>query len=55
MLQAAIDDMVKSPEWAEALKTRGWIDSYQPAAEFGPFLQSETTRIGQALKDAGVL
>ncbi|MDQ7262645.1 tripartite tricarboxylate transporter substrate-binding protein [Paracoccus sp. PS-1] len=54
-LKAAIDDMVKSPEWAEALKTRGWIDSYQPAEEFDAFLQSETDRIGQALKDAGVL
>ncbi|SMO93140.1 Bug family tripartite tricarboxylate transporter substrate binding protein [Paracoccus laeviglucosivorans] len=54
-LTAAIAEMVKSPEWAEALKTRGWIDSYQPADEFGAFLTEETTRIGQALKDAGVL
>lgn len=54
-LDAAIADMVASPEWAEALKTRNWIDSYQPGAAFGPFLKEETTRIGQSLKDAGVL
>lgn len=54
-LNAAIADMATSPEWADALKTRGWIDSYQPAEEFGTFLNDETTRIGQALKDAGVL
>jgi len=54
-LEAAIADMAKSPEWAEALKTRGWIDSYQPADEFGAFLKDETTRIGQALHAAGVL
>lgn len=54
-LDTAITDMVKSPEWAEALKTRNWIDSYQPGSEFGPFLKEESTRIGQSLKDAGVL
>jgi putative tricarboxylic transport membrane protein len=54
-LKAAIADMATSPEWADALKTRGWLDSYQPAEEFGPFLSDESTRIGQALKDAGVL
>lgn len=54
-LEEAFAMMVASPAWAEALKSRNWSDAYQPAAEFGPFLTAESTRIAEALRQAGVL
>ncbi|QRM34238.1 tripartite tricarboxylate transporter substrate binding protein [Microvirga sp. VF16] len=47
--------MVKSPAWKAALEKRGWIDTYQPTAEFGPFLKQQQQQIEGALKDAGIL
>ena len=53
-LSEAIKAMVKSPAWKEALQTRGWLDLYQPAAEFGPFLQEQQKQVGEALKAVGL-
>lgn len=47
--------MVKSPAWKEALKKRGWIDTYQDADQFGAFLKEETVRVEAALKDGGII
>jgi putative tricarboxylic transport membrane protein len=40
-LLAAVDKMAKSPEWAEALKAKGWDDAYLPGDEFAAFLKQE--------------
>ena len=34
-LSGAIESLVKSAAWKEALSTRGWLNLYQPGAEFG--------------------
>lgn len=54
-LEEAFAALEASPAWAEALKSRNWDDAYLPAAEFDAFLDEETTRISDALKQAGVL
>ena len=53
-LATAIDTMVKSPEWQEVLKARGWSDYYLPADEFATFLTGETERVGTILKSLGL-
>lgn len=54
-LKETFAEMAKSPAWAELLKSRNWIDAYQPADEFGAFLKEENARISDALHQAGVL
>lgn len=54
-LEEAFAALEASPVWAEALKSRNWDDAYLPAAEFDAFLDEETTRIADALRQAGVL
>ena len=54
-LSAAMDKMVKSAAWQETLKTRGWIDMYQPAAEFETFLKSDRAQVEGVLKDIGLV
>ncbi|KAB0676874.1 Bug family tripartite tricarboxylate transporter substrate binding protein [Aureimonas leprariae] len=53
-LSAAVEKTVKSPQWAEILKARGWSDYYAPSEEFTPFIASETTRIHDVLKSVGL-
>jgi putative tricarboxylic transport membrane protein len=50
-----MDKMVKSAAWQETLKTRGWIDMYQPAAEFETFLKSDRAQVEGVLKDIGLV
>ena len=54
-LSAAMDKMVQSPAWKETLKTRGWIDLYQPAAEFKTFLEKDRAQVVGILKDVGLV
>ena len=54
-LSQAIDQMVKSPAWQETLKTRGWLDMYQPAEEFAAFLEEDTEQTEAILKDIGLV
>lgn len=54
-LSAAIEKMVKSDQWAETLKTRGWSDYYAPSTEFTAFLKSENERVGDILKSIGLV
>jgi putative tricarboxylic transport membrane protein len=54
-LAAALDQMVKSPAWQETLKTRGWLDMYQPAEEFAAFLEEDTVQTEAILKDIGLV
>ena len=41
--------------WQTLLKERGWVDMYQPADEFAAFVEEEQTRIGDILKDTGLI
>ena len=54
-LSAVVDATVKSPQWQELLKARGWTDFYQPADEFAGFLKEENTRIEGILKTIGLV
>jgi putative tricarboxylic transport membrane protein len=51
----AIAAMVKSPAWQEALGKRGWLDLYQPAEVFAPFLAEQQAQIAGVLKDIGLV
>lgn len=53
-LSAAIEKTVKSPEWHEVLKARGWTDYYAPADEFAAFVESENERVHATLKSIGL-
>ena len=53
-LSGAVETMVKSAAWKEALATRGWLDLYQSADEFGPFLKEQQEQVGTALKAVGL-
>ena len=53
-LAAAIETTVKSPEWQEILKARGWTDYYAPSEEFKAFVASENERVHATLKSIGL-
>ncbi|WP_422679936.1 Bug family tripartite tricarboxylate transporter substrate binding protein [Chelatococcus albus] len=50
----AIDKMVKSPQWQETLKAKGWDDAYMAGDAFATFLKNEQTRVGDVLKSIGL-
>jgi putative tricarboxylic transport membrane protein len=54
-LVAAIEGMVKSQNWQETLKKRGWLDMYQPADEFAAFLKQDRAKVETTLKDVGLV
>ena len=54
-LAAMIDGMVRSDAWKETLKTRGWIDLYQPEAEFAAFLRRDVAQVAGVLKEIGLV
>jgi putative tricarboxylic transport membrane protein len=54
-LADAVEKTVKSKEWAEILKARGWDDYYLPGDEFAAFLKAEQTRVGDVLKSIGLV
>ena len=54
-LDKALGEMVRSEQWQALLKERGWVDMYQPAAEFASFLGPERTRIEGILRDLGLI
>src|SRR5215218_4068089 len=51
----AVEKTVKSKEWAEILKARGWDDYYLPGDQFAAFLKAEQTRVGDVLKSIGLV
>lgn len=53
-LSAAIEQTVKSPEWQELLKARGWTDYYAPSDEFAAFVESENERVHATLESIGL-
>ena len=54
-LSDAMSKLVKSKEWAEILKARGWDDAYLGGAEFEAFLKAEDARVGKVLRDVGLV
>lgn len=54
-LSDAIGKLVKSKEWAEILKARGWDDAYLGGAEFEAFLKAEQVRVAKVMTDVGLV
>jgi len=50
-----VDKMVKSKEWAEILKARGWEDFYLAGEPFTAFLKEEQARVGEVLRSVGLV
>lgn len=50
-----LDEMRRSPQWRQVLKENGWVDAWQPGAEFGRFLAGEQKRVATTLKELGLL
>jgi putative tricarboxylic transport membrane protein len=55
VLSDAVEKMVKTKEWAEILKARGWDDAYLGGAAFETFLKDEDVRVTKVLKDVGLV
>lgn len=47
--------LVKSKEWTETLKQKGWDDYYLAGEPFGAFLKDEQARVGEVLKSVGLV
>ncbi|MEA2952957.1 MAG: putative tricarboxylic transport rane protein, partial [Alphaproteobacteria bacterium] len=54
-LADVIDKMVKSAEWKDILKQKGWDDAYMPADAFATFLKQEQARVDAVLKSVGLV
>jgi putative tricarboxylic transport membrane protein len=54
-LAAAIDRMVKSTQWQDILKKRGWLDAYMPTEQFEAFLKNEDARVNETLRAIGLV
>jgi putative tricarboxylic transport membrane protein len=54
-LAEMIAGMVKSDAWQKTLKERGWIDLYQPEAEFVAFLKEDRAKVEGILKEIGLV
>lgn len=50
-----VDRMVKSKEWQDVLKARGWDDAYLAGDAFAAFLKQENTRVTGVLQSVGLL
>lgn len=54
-LSDVIDKLVKSKEWQDILKQKGWDDAYLAEPAFGEFLKAENTRVEGVLKSIGLV
>lgn len=54
-LADAVEKMVKSKEWAEILKARGWDDAYLGGADFAAFMKAEQDRVAKVMHDVGLV
>ena len=50
-----VDKLVKSKEWTEILKQRGWEDFYLAGEPSTAFLKEEQARVGDILKSIGLV
>lgn len=49
------EKMVRSKEWAELLKARGWDNYYLAGEPFRAFLKEEESRLAEVLKSVGLV
>ena len=54
-LTDTMEKMVKSKEWTELLKSRGWDDYYLAGEAFTTFLKEEQGRVGEVLRSVGLV
>ncbi len=54
-LTDTVEKVVKSKEWTEILKQRGWEDFYLAGEPFQAFLKDEQVRVGDVLKSIGLV
>jgi len=54
-LTDTFEKMVKSKEWAELLKARGWDDYYLSGDPFTSFLKEEQVRVAEVLRSVGLV
>ena len=54
-LSDAVEKMAKSPAWKDILKQKGWDDAYMAGPAFEKFLKDEQTRVGNVLKNLGLV
>src|SRR5262245_38737179 len=54
-LSGLIEKMIRSKEWAELLKARGWDDYHLAGEPFRAFLKEEETRLAEVLKSVGLV
>ena len=54
-LTSMIESMVKSKDWAEILKVRGWDDYYLSGDAFSTFLKEEQVRVRDILQSVGLV
>lgn len=54
-LSEAVSKLVKTKEWAEILKARGWDDAYLGGAEFETFMKAEQARVAKVMTDVGLV
>ena len=50
-----VEKMVKSKEWQEILKARGWDDSFLAGAAFDAFLKAEIERVSKIMTEVGLV
>jgi putative tricarboxylic transport membrane protein len=50
-----LDRMHKGKTWAATLQKQGWQDAYLSGSAFAAFLRAENARMGQVLRDAGLV
>ena len=54
-LSETVGKMVETPQWQDTLKTRGWLNMYQPHDEFAAFLEENTAQVTDTLKSVGLV
>lgn len=47
--------MYDTPEWAEVRDRNGWVEIFNPGAEFTTFLEEQETQIGDLMRELGFL
>jgi len=54
-LQETVAKLVKTKEWGEILKARGWDDAFLGGAEFAAFQKAEIERVGKVMTEVGLV
>ena len=54
-LTQLVTDMHDTEDWAAVLEENAWADAFVPGEEFGTFIDEETVRVQQVLRDIGLV